>query len=105
MSTKNLFTIERLLDLPSSRPSTIDLTANPHMRKRRYDSFSVGESDKDSASGDEGMLNLKQSLGLRMHVCIKVMLYDADVDVLTIPIIYKYIHGFFLSRILHISYA
>ncbi len=64
MSTKNLFTIERLLDLPSTRPVSIDLTVSNvashagQLRKRSYDSFSVGESiesDKDFASGDEGM--------------------------------------------------
>ena len=62
MSAKNLFTIERLLDLPSSRPVTIDLTdvsnVVTHTGQLRKRSFSVGESiesDKDSASSDEGM--------------------------------------------------
>ena len=65
MSAKHLFTIERLLDLPSSRPDTIDLTVDnvtkhaEHRRKRSFDSFSAGESaesDKESACGDEGKL-------------------------------------------------
>ncbi len=61
MSANNCFTIESLLNLPRTTPTTIDLTAvnnSGHLRKRSYDTFSTGESiesDKDSASGDEGM--------------------------------------------------